>query len=77
MRCMIYRFSGLINGTEDQNWTPHLIPFGSNIRGKRIKRGTVSIEPNELISFLNNTPATETKQKLTEFLEDLEYCYKD
>lgn len=77
MRCMLYRFSGLINGTEDQNWTPHFITFGSNIRGKRIKRGTVTIEPEELNRFMREYRDESALKRMRNFLEDLEHCYKD
>lgn len=73
MRVMEWKFNGRIDSKPEDHWTPVLVPFGSNIRGRRFKQGTVFIEPNELEKQLTNS--TESLNRIREFLDTLRLSY--
>lgn len=69
MRCEERKFSGHITGGYE--WVPMVRPFGSNIRGIRIKKGSVFISPEELMQFLE----AHNKEQLVRYLNIIDICY--
>lgn len=74
MRVEIWKFDGCVN--RQNYWTPREIPFGSNIRGLRIRRGSVSIRPEELKRMITSDHP-DCLKRIQDWLIDLEHCYKD
>lgn len=70
MRVELWRWNSDLNSNE--HFAPHHISFGSNIRGLRFKKHSVSISPFELFEYLK----THSKEDLQNYLQDIEYTYK-
>lgn len=55
---------------------PVYIPFGSNILGRRFKRGSITITPEELNKALtSNHP--DCLKRVRDYLRDIEHTYYD
>lgn len=71
MRALERKFTGDISNP--YIWTPVFIQFGSNIKGRRLKKGSVLFEPNEIEKALTSHP--DSVHRLLGWLSDLECTY--